>query len=132
MKRLFSSIKKNPLLISNNAWNKMGEIITTKNAKSFIFSCIGSGCNGYSYQLKLLNKEEYKNICDKHKLITILKKNDIKLVIDPMVEIYLLGTKIDYIYEDYNKSIFESKFIFKPDKNLASSCGCGISFSPKI
>ena len=58
MKRLFSSIKKIPLSITNNAWNKMGEIITTKNAKSFIFSCIGSGCNGYSYQLKLLNKEE--------------------------------------------------------------------------
>ena len=71
-------------------------------------------------------------MCDKHKLITVLKKNNIKLVIDPMVEMYLLGTKIDYIYEDYNKSIFESKFIFEPDKNLASICGCGVSFAPKI
>ena len=44
---------------------------------------------------------------------------------------FLFGTKIDFIKEDYNKNIFESKFIFIPDKNLATSCGCGISFNPK-
>ena len=25
----------------------------------------------------------------------------------------------------------ENKFIFTPDKNLATSCGCGVSFSPR-
>ena len=38
---------------------------------------------------------------------------------------------IDYIFEDYDKGIFENKFIFETDKNVASSCGCGISFTPK-
>jgi len=46
-------------------------------------------------------------------------------------ELYLLGTTIDYINQDYIKNIFESKFIFNIDKELASACGCGISFTPK-
>ena len=44
---------------------------------------------------------------------------------------YLLGTTIDYISEDYSKGQYESKFVFNVDKKFASSCGCGISFSPK-
>ena len=44
---------------------------------------------------------------------------------------YLLGTEIDYIKEDFNKKIYESKFIYNIDKNLMTTCGCGTSFSPK-
>ena len=45
---------------------------------------------------------------------------------------FLLGTVIDHVSEDYSKGRYESKFLFKVDPKLASSCGCGISFSPKI
>ena len=38
---------------------------------------------------------------------------------------------IDYISEDYSKGQYESKFVFNVDKKFASSCGCGVSFSPK-
>ncbi len=48
-----------------------------------------------------------------------------------MGEFLLLGTTIDYIHEDYLNGVFENKFVFIPDKTLASSCGCGISFTPK-
>ena len=44
---------------------------------------------------------------------------------------YLLGTTIDYVREDYSENIFESKFVYIPDKNMATSCGCGVSFTPK-
>ena len=67
---------------------------------------------------------------DKFKL-TIMGKNNTELVIDPVSEILLSGTTVDYMTEDYKNGIFESKFIFTPDKDLASSCGCGISFTPK-
>ena len=33
--------------------------------------------------------------------------------------------------EDFNKGIFESKFIYNIDKEKASSCGCGVSFMPR-
>ena len=61
----------------------------------------------------------------------MLKNNNTKLLVDPVSEFLLLGTTIDYIKEDYENNIFESKFIFKPDKDLATTCGCGISFNPK-
>ena len=44
---------------------------------------------------------------------------------------YLLGSTIDYINEDFSKKIYESKFIYEIDKNLMTTCGCGTSFSPK-
>ena len=44
---------------------------------------------------------------------------------------YLLGTTIDYINEDYSKGLYESKFKFNINKDIMSSCGCGISFSIK-
>ena len=45
---------------------------------------------------------------------------------------YLIGTTIDYESEDFEKGRFESKFTFTPDKDFATSCGCGVSFNPKI
>ena len=118
-----------PIQITNIAWKKIIEISTKKNTSGFIFSAKSGGCNGFNYNLQLLNKDIYKEIVNKEPII--LEKEKIKLVIDPLTEIFLLGTKIDYISEDYDKGIFESKFIFEPDKKLASSCGCGISFTPK-
>ena len=138
IKRLFSSkYNKFPITITNNAWNKITEIINKKNnTYCFLFSAISGGCNGFNYDLQLLNKDKYQQFyntyTNKGKIKpTIIEKNNVKVLIDPMSEMFLLGTTIDYIFEDYDKGIFENKFIFETDKNLASSCGCGISFTPK-
>ena len=64
-------------------------------------------------------------------LPTLIKKDDMRLIIESHSEFLLFGTTIDYIAEDYSKGLFESKFIFKPDKDLATTCGCGVSFNPK-
>ena len=50
---------------------------------------------------------------------TIVEKNNIKILIDPTAEMYLFGTTIDHISEDYEKGLFENKFIFLPDKKIA-------------
>ena len=91
---------------------------------------MGGGCNGFNYDLKLRNDEQIQHTFGKIKP-TVIERNDSKLFIDPMSEMSLMGTTIDYQSEDYVKGIFESKFVFTPDKDLASSCGCGISFSQK-
>ena len=86
---------------------------------------------------KSLNKEHH-HLEDKHskispmKYLTILNESDTDIYIDPLSEMYLLGTTIDYVNEDYTKGQLESKFVFEVDKDLMSSCGCGISFSPKV
>jgi len=136
MKRFFSSIQKCPISITDSAWKKMTEIISKKkNTVSFLFSAVSGGCNGFNYDLKLLDDKTYKKTkgtYSKGKINpTIIKKGDAEVFIDPSSEMHLIGTTIDYITEDYDKGVFENKFIFVPDKELVSSCGCGISFTPK-
>ena len=134
IKRYLSSLKT-PITVTNNAWEKMLSITNKKNAKGFIFSAVSGGCNGLNYNLKLFNDEvQVENFLNmqRHNLkITKIQNNNIEIIIDPLTEMYLHGTTIDYIKEDIDKNIFENKFIFKPNKQLADSCGCGISFAPK-
>ena len=40
-------------------------------------------------------------------------------------------TVVKRLTEDYLKGQYESKFLFRVDPKMASSCGCGVSFSPK-
>ena len=118
--------------ITKNAWNKMGDIIMkSKNKIGFIYSASSGGCNGFNFELNLLEDELHQKIV-KQKFYTVLSGDSVDLYVDPLSEMYLLGTTIDYIHEDYTKGIFESKFNFEIDKGSMTSCGCCISFSPKV
>ena len=117
--------------VTKNAWSKMSKIIqSTKNQYGFIYSASSGGCNGFNFELNLLEKNMYEEII-KSKYYTVLNDHSTKLYIDPLSEMYLLGTTVDYVQEDYGKGIFESKFKFDINKDKMTSCGCGISFSPK-
>jgi Iron-sulfur cluster assembly accessory protein len=117
--------------VTNSAWSKMKDIIIkSSNQYGFIYSCSSGGCNGFNFNLDLLDNNYYTTI-NKNKFLTILENNTTKLYIDPLSEMYLLGTTIDYVKEDYKNGIYESKFKFNINKELMTSCGCGISFSPK-
>ena len=123
---------KFPITITHNAWTKIAEIIRTKSASGFLFSALSGGCNGFNYSLKLLDKDKYNSHMDSGKFKpTVIEKDSAKVLVDPMSEMFLIGTTIDYVSADFNKDIFESKFVFIPNKDLASTCGCGISFAPK-
>ena len=65
------------------------------------------------------------------KYLTVLTESELKVYVDPISEMHLLGTTIDYIKEDYSQGQFENKFIFEVDKDLLLTCGCGTSFTPK-
>jgi len=133
-KKFFSSnIKKNIITIKDNAWNKMNNIIGdgNKDDKIFLFSASSGGCNGFNYNLELIKKDMIQTLSSNKTPINFLEKNDISVYIEPKSEFLLLGTTIDYEQENYDLGIFESKFIFIPNRKIASSCGCGISFSLK-
>ena len=116
----------------NNVEKPLVLLKNAKNAKGFIFSAVSGGCNGLNYKLNLFKNQDE---IDKLKNGTIkpskIDKNNVSVYVDPLSELFLLGTKIDYITEDFDKGIFENKFVFIPDKDKATTCGCGISFSPK-
>jgi len=132
LKRLFSSISKSPIIVTNSAWNRMTEVIKKHNATSFLFTASSGGCNGFNYELKLLDKDKYEENNNTKIKPIVMEQNNTKLLIDPIAEMLVFGTTIDYISEDFINGTFENKFVFIPDKTFASSCGCGISFTPKI
>jgi iron-sulfur cluster assembly accessory protein len=126
------SLQKKGITVTINAWKKLSDIIKqSENKYGFLYSSSSGGCSGFNFDLGLLDKNTYENI-SKQKYLTVLTgTNDEKVFVDPVSEMYLLGTTIDYITEDYSQGQFENKFIFEVDKDLLSTCGCGISFTPK-
>jgi len=117
--------------VTNKAWSKMSCIVKQSNHKfGFLYSAVGGGCNGFSFKLGLLDELDHIKISS-GKFLNVLENETTKLYIDPLSEMHLMGTTIDYISEDYSKGQFENKFIFEVDKTILSSCGCGTSFSPK-
>ena len=112
LKRMYSISKKIPIIVSNNAWNKMGNILKNKISYAFLFSARGGGCNGFNYNLETIDKNQFDELYKTKLQPTLINNGDTNLVIDPLSEMLLLGTTIDYIKEDYSKNIFESKFYF--------------------
>ena len=131
MYRFLSTISKYPINITDKAWNKIGDIIGKSQSKGMLFSISSGGCNGFNYSFNIID-EKNNDIFDNKIKPNLIENKSSKVYIDPMAEMYLIGTTIDYIEEDYSKGIYESKFVYKADKNIATNCGCGVSFSPKI
>ena len=127
----FSTKSQNVIDITNNAWIKIIDILDN-NKYGMIFSATTGGCNGFNYNLQVLDEDNYKKIITYRVKPSIIKNRRFNVYIDPLSEMFLLGTTIDYQNENYSKGIYESKFIFIPNKDKATSCGCGISFTPKI
>lgn len=120
-------INKDIIKVTSSAWNKVNFILDKSNNKyGMLFSVQGGGCSGFNYKLNTIDKN-IKNL----KKYAYVENDSNRIYIDPIAEIYLIGTTIDYINEDFSKDIYESKFKFIPEKDRASTCGCGISFTPK-
>ena len=129
--RKFSSASAFPITISKNAWDKMTHILSKNNKSAFVFFATGGGCNGFNYKLESIDIKKLNELTTEHDRLVTVANSSTRVIIEPMSEMLLLGTNIDFVEEDYNKNIFESRFIFTPKKDFATSCGCGVSFSPK-
>jgi len=106
-----------PLLFTDNAANKVKQLIEEEgnaDLKLRVFVS-GGGCSGFQYGFTF---DEEANEDD-----TVLNKNGVQLLIDPMSFQYLAGAEIDY-----QDGIEGSQFIIR-NPNAATSCGCGSSFS---
>lgn len=123
-------MSKNIITVTKNAFQKMNSIMkNSHNKNGFLFGVDSGGCNGFNFNLQLLDDIELNKIMKQKP--NIIQNENVKLYVEPLSELYLVGTEIDYLKEDYSKGIFESKFVYNVDKNMASTCGCGVSFTPR-
>jgi iron-sulfur cluster insertion protein len=105
------------LLFTDNAANKVKELINEEgnaDLKLRVFVS-GGGCSGFQYGFTF---DEVVNEDD-----TVLNKNGVQLLIDPMSFQYLSGAEIDY-----QEGLEGSQFVIK-NPNATTTCGCGSSFS---
>ncbi|MDD2722067.1 MAG: iron-sulfur cluster insertion protein ErpA [Gallionella sp.] len=105
------------LLFTDNAANKVKELIEEEgnaDLKLRVFVS-GGGCSGFQYGFTF---DEITNEDD-----TVLNKNGVQLLIDPMSFQYLVGAEIDY-----TEGLEGSQFVIK-NPNATTTCGCGSSFS---
>ena len=108
---------QDPLLFTDNAANKVKQLIEEEgnaDLKLRVFVS-GGGCSGFQYGFTF---DEVTNEDD-----TVMSKNGVQLLIDPMSFQYLVGAEIDY-----QESLEGAQFVIK-NPNATTTCGCGSSFS---
>jgi iron-sulfur cluster insertion protein len=74
---------------------------------------VGGGCSGFSYDLYF----DTGNELDRE-----LESNGVRIVVDQMSLMYLVGTEVDYV-----EGLAGAGFKFQ-NPNVKSTCGCGSSF----
>jgi iron-sulfur cluster insertion protein len=108
---------ESPLLFTDSAANKVKQLIEEEgnaDLKLRVFVS-GGGCSGFQYGFTF---DEVANEDD-----TVLNKNGVQLLIDPMSFQYLVGAEIDY-----TEGLEGAQFVIK-NPNATTTCGCGSSFS---
>ena len=106
-----------PLMFTDSAAAKVKSLIEEEGAADLKLRVFvsGGGCSGFQYGFTF---DEVVNDDD-----TVIEKNGVKLLIDPMSFQYLVGAEIDY-----TESLQGSQFVIK-NPNATTTCGCGSSFS---
>ena len=107
----------NLLVFTDSAANKVKDLIIEEgnpDLKLRVF-VTGGGCSGFQYGFTF---DEIRNDDD-----TVMEKDGVMLLIDPMSYQYLVGAEIDY-----TEGLEGSQFVIR-NPNATSTCGCGSSFS---
>ena len=111
-------VEELPIIFSESAALKVKDLIAEENSQSELMLRVfiqGGGCSGFQYGFTFEKSEKDGD--------TVVTKNGVKLLIDPMSFQYLSGAEIDY-----SEGIEGSQFVIR-NPNASTTCGCGSSFS---
>ncbi len=106
-----------PLVLTDSAATKVKQLIEEEGIPELKLRVFvtGGGCSGFQYGFTF---DEAVNDDD-----TVVEKNGVQLLIDPMSFQYLVGAEIDY-----KEGLDGAQFVIK-NPNATTTCGCGSSFS---
>jgi iron-sulfur cluster insertion protein len=106
-----------PLIFTDSAVDKVKELIEEEDNAALMLRVFisGGGCSGFQYGFSF---DENTTEGD-----TIVEKEGVKLLIDPMSIQYLTGAEIDY-----SEGLEGAQFVIR-NPNAQTTCGCGSSFS---
>ncbi len=105
------------LVFTDSAADKVKHLIEEEGNQALKLRVFvtGGGCSGFQYGFTFDEDTAEDD--------TIMQKNGVTLLIDPMSYQYLIGAEIDY-----KEDLEGAQFVIK-NPNATSTCGCGSSFS---
>lgn len=106
-----------PLFFSDSAVAKVRELVEEEgnpDLKLRVF-VTGGGCSGFQYGFSFDEVQDDED--------TVIEKDGMVLLVDPMSYQYLVGATIEY-----QEGLQGSQFVVQ-NPNASSTCGCGSSFS---
>jgi len=106
-----------PLIFTDSAAAKVKQLLDEEgnpNLKLRVF-VQGGGCSGFQYGFTFDEDTAEDD--------TMLEKNGVQLLVDPMSFQYLVGAEIDY-----KEDLEGAQFVIR-NPNATTTCGCGSSFS---
>ncbi len=109
--------RKAPITLTDNAVERIKILLAQRNKESFgiRIGVKSGGCSGLTYTIEYAdNPLPFEEI---------IEKEDVKVLIDPKAMMYLIGSEMDFVEEQ-----FKSGFTFK-NPNEKAKCGCGASFA---
>ena len=106
-----------PLVFTEEAAAKVKSLIEEEDNDALMLRVFvsGGGCSGFQYGFTF-----DESITDGD---TVVEKDGVKLLIDPMSFQYLVGGEIDY-----TEGLEGAQFVIR-NPNATTTCGCGSSFS---
>lgn len=108
---------ESPLILTDAAANKVKGLIAEEGNPDLKLRVYvsGGGCSGFQYGFAF---EENQAEDD-----TVVEKDGVQLLVDPMSYQYLTGAEIDF-----QESLAGAQFVIR-NPNAVTTCGCGSSFS---
>ena len=105
------------ILVTDSAIAKVAELIASEGnpALKLRIYVSGGGCSGLMYNFAFDEKVEDDD--------TIVRKDDVTLLIDAMSFQYMAGAEVDF-----EEGLEGARFLIK-NPNASSTCGCGSSFA---
>lgn len=104
------------ITLTENALSQIKKLISLKKDSLGLRIGINTrGCAGLSYTMDYATQDNIQD-CEKN------DKFEINLYIENKAIIYIIGTEMDFIKEEYGE-----RFVFN-NPNQTSECGCGESF----
>lgn len=106
-----------PLVFSTAVATKVKALIVEEGNDDLMLRVFvsGGGCSGFQYGFTF-----DENLTEGD---TVVEKEGVKLLIDPMSYQYLVGAEIDY-----TEGLEGAQFVIR-NPNTQTTCGCGSSFS---
>ncbi len=108
---------ESPLLFTDAAADKVHDLLEDENNPALKLRVFvsGGGCSGFQYGFTFDESVEDGD--------TVIEKNGVTLLVDPMSALYLEGAEIDF-----SDGVEGAQFVIR-NPNAATTCGCGNSFA---